>query len=63
MEGSSVDDMDKFLEDIIAEFGSGSTEEDIEIRQMMEQRNTPRQRNSGHYSAKSTTYLTPRQKS
>lgn len=35
-----MDDMDKFLEDIIAEFGSGSAEEDLEIREMMENRNT-----------------------
>lgn len=42
-----MDDMDKFLEDIIAEFGSDSAEEDLEIRHIMEQRNTPQRISDG----------------
>ena len=45
-----MDDMDKFLEDIIAEFGSDSVEEDLEIRQMMESRDMPKRTVSGHNS-------------
>jgi len=67
-----MDDMDKFLEDIIAEFGSGSVEEDREIRQVMENRSAPRrsapqtnasQRTAGSRGYKGKKQSAPAQKS